>query len=232
MSTTKNYVIPAAFAVLLFLLGSTAAFADHSFEAHVSKSRAITTSNSAETTVTVSSALTTAGRTRLQGLLDEARTELAKLVEQLDLPEDRTRHTHMDDEHDDMNDDHDMGDGHDDDDMGHSHTMPINVDPENAPTLEIKVHEDPKSGWNVELITTNYTFAPEHASTEHVEGEGHAHLYVDEVKINRVYGHWYHLATLGDPGEHTIRVELSANSHNPLAVEGEIIEDSETITVE
>lgn len=101
-----------------------------------------------------------------------------------------------------------------------------------VPTLAMTVHEDPKSGYNIELTTTNFTFAPEHASTEAVAGEGHAHIYVDGVKINRVYGNWYHLGTVGGVGEHEVRVELSANDHSAYAHNGEKIEAITTVVVE
>jgi hypothetical protein len=93
---------------------------------------------------------------------------------------------------------------------------------EPVPTVELIVHEDAKAGWNLEIVTTNFTFAPEHASTEHVAGEGHAHLYVDGVKIGRVYGDWYHLAEL-ESGDHEVRVTLNANDHRDLATGGETI---------
>lgn len=43
-------------------------------------------------------------------------------------------------------------------------------------------------------------------------GEGHAHIYIDDVKIGRVYGEWYHLATANlnlSPGSHVVRVDLN-----------------------
>lgn len=46
-----------------------------------------------------------------------------------------------------------------------------------------------------------------------------------------MYGEWFHLDGL-DEGEREVRVELSANSHNPLALDGEIIDDSQTLEVE
>lgn len=116
---------------------------------------------------------------------------------------------------------------------GHSHDTLYEL-PEGvaAPTIALTVHKDPKSGYNVEITTTNFTFAPEKASTATVAGEGHAHIYVDGKKINRVYDNWYHLADLGDEGEHTIRVELSANDHSVYSVNGEHIEAEATVVVE
>jgi hypothetical protein len=115
--------------------------------------------------------------------------------------------------------------------MDHHHDQLDISQSELIPTLDIEILKDPKSGINVHLLTTNFTFAPEHASTEHVEGEGHAHIYVDDVKISRVYGEWFHLDNL-DAGEREIRVTLNANSHQELAIEGESIAATETVSIE
>ncbi len=113
---------------------------------------------------------------------------------------------------------------------GHSHgdgeTFEATGD---APTLAVEVFEDPKSGWNLQLLTTDFTFAPEAASTEAVEGEGHAHLYIDGVKQGRIYGEWWHLGDLPE-GDHEITVELSANDHRPYGVDGEPITATVTVT--
>ncbi len=113
----------------------------------------------------------------------------------------------------------------------HSHHDPIEV-PEGTPvpTLRVEVLEDPKSGYNLRLDTTNFTFAPEHVSTDPVPGEGHAHLYIDGEKITRLYGPWYNLPEL-TPGTHEIRVELSNNNHAPVAHNGRIIEDTAIVEV-
>ena len=65
----------------------------------------------------------------------------------------------------------------------------------------------------------NFAFAPEHASRDHVPGEGHAHVYVNGVKLGRFYGPWLHLDNL-PPGEVTVEVTLNANDHRPLSVAG------------
>lgn len=119
-----------------------------------------------------------------------------------------------------------MDDGHE-----HDHGEGIEVgDGDAVPTVTLTAEPDSKSGVNVRIETTDFTFAPENASTEHVAGEGHAHVYVDGEKHGRVYGEWYHLDGI-DPGEHEISVDLNANSHAPLLVDGEKIEDSVTVEV-
>jgi hypothetical protein len=99
-----------------------------------------------------------------------------------------------------------------------------------APTVAIRVIEDAKAGWNVQVDTTNFRWAPEHASQAHVPGEGHAHLYVDGKKVARLYGPWFHLERLA-PGTREVRVTLNANSHEELAVNGKILAATASVVV-
>ena len=96
-----------------------------------------------------------------------------------------------------------------------------------VPTVDLILHRDPMSGWNAQIITTDFRFAPESASLENKEGEGHAHIYVNGEKINRIYGEWYHLADT-TPGD-TVMVNLNANDHSPLLFGGIEIADEEII---
>jgi len=91
---------------------------------------------------------------------------------------------------------------------------------ENIPTVKLMAHEDPMSGWNLEIITTNFEFAPQGASKDHVSGQGHAHLYLDGHKITRLYSNWFHIPEL-DPGEHTLMVTLNSNNHRDYTVNEE-----------
>ena len=112
-------------------------------------------------------------------------------------------------------------------DGGHGGVQEI---PEGAeiPTIEIGITEDPLEGWNLRVRTTDFEIVPENVSTDHVDGEGHMHLYIDGEKVSRIYGEWHHIGAL-EPGEHEVRVELSSNNHSALAVGGDIIDDDATI---
>jgi hypothetical protein len=98
------------------------------------------------------------------------------------------------------------------------------------PAVTLVVHKDPKAGWNLQVRVENFRFAPEHASTAHVAGEGHAHLFIDGKKITRLYGAWYHIPTL-TPGTHKITVVLNANSHEDLTVKGRAVSDTKVVQV-
>ncbi len=100
------------------------------------------------------------------------------------------------------------------DDEGHSMEHGDGVSAaEPLPTISIAVTDDPKSGHNVAIEVTNFTITPQNVNTEHVDGEGHLHLYIDGERKGRLYGLNTHLAGL-DPGTHEIAVDLSANDHS------------------
>lgn len=81
------------------------------------------------------------------------------------------------------------------------------------PTVALMATPDPIGGWNVKLETTNFTFTPETVGDAAVAGEGHAHLYLNDEKIARLYGPWHHIPEL-PPGTYTLRVTLHANDHS------------------
>ncbi len=97
------------------------------------------------------------------------------------------------------------------------HTL-FDIPAENAPTVVLTVTPDAAIGYNVHMETTNFTWTPENVNLERVAGEGHAHIYVDGVKIGRFYGPDAHI-TAGGPGS-TFVVYLAANDHSEFAVDG------------
>jgi hypothetical protein len=100
----------------------------------------------------------------------------------------------------------------------------------NRPAVELIVHTDAKKGWNLQVQTEHFRWAPEHVNLAHVPGEGHAHLYVNGKKLTRLYGEWYYLEHLR-PGDNRITVTLNANSHDDYAINGEPVFATQIVTV-
>ena len=100
-----------------------------------------------------------------------------------------------------------------------------------VPTVKLYLLKDPMSGWNVNILTENFRFAPENVSRNNIPGEGHAHLYVDGVKVNRVYGPWYFIGPLSS-GKHSVKVTISSNDHQNLTVDNVLISDTVDIIVD
>lgn len=107
----------------------------------------------------------------------------------------------------------------------HDHPV-LPVDPAlPIPSLTHLVFPDAMDGYNVQILSRNFTFTPASINRESVANEGHAHIYVNGAKIARVYGNWYHLpASYLKPGVNAVTVTLNANDHSTWAMpEGELI---------
>ncbi|MEM7091277.1 MAG: hypothetical protein AAF496_17115 [Pseudomonadota bacterium] len=110
-------------------------------------------------------------------------------------------------------------------DTGHGHGeihSTVEVDPDSAPKVSIRVVRDTLSGWNVFLEVDKFTFAPERVNQANAPNEGHAHLYLNGQKVTRLYGTAFHLSDL-PPGRNVISVGLNANDHSDLVLNGQPI---------
>lgn len=123
---------------------------------------------------------------------------------------------------------HQIKEGHSHGSMSHEPLMIPAGQP--TPTLNLTVQPDTVRGWNLQAAVSHFTFAPERVNQASVTTEGHAHLYINGEKITRLYAPWYYIPAL-PPGEHSIRVELNANGHEPLVGADGAIEDTVTVTV-
>ncbi len=101
--------------------------------------------------------------------------------------------------------------------------------------LESKVQEDPVGGWNVRLVVTinvgsgkgidlnhDEFFSPQTINCYTTVKEartdgmftGHAHLYIDDKKITRIYAPWFYIPTKWlKKGTNQVRVTLNTNDH-------------------
>ena len=110
------------------------------------------------------------------------------------------------------------------------HVMTASVEAPEGTSVGLEIEPDAVSGFNITVTTPGFTFTPEAVNSEHVPGQGHAHLYVDGVKITRLYGASYHLTGLA-PGTHEVRVSLSTNSHADYVRGAGLVDATRTVTV-
>ena len=125
--------------------------------------------------------------------------------------------------------DHEGHEGHADH-TRHGHGMLMIPDGQPVPEITVDVFPDPVAGWNLQVQTANWAFAPEAVNTTSNLTEGHGHLYINGEKVTRIYSEWYYIPSL-PPGEHTLTVGLNANGHEALMYNGEAIEASVQISV-
>jgi uncharacterized membrane protein YphA (DoxX/SURF4 family) len=101
---------------------------------------------------------------------------------------------------------------------------------EQVPTIELKVAADERGGWNLQIITTNFTFTPQKVGGKDGAYEGHAHLFIDGKKVGRIYSNWFHLEI--PPGTHKVKVNLTSNSHMDYYYQDKPIEAEIDVTEE
>lgn len=112
----------------------------------------------------------------------------------------------------------------------HKHTPYEIKSDESLPEVSIDVQKDPKSGWNLKVMTQNFKFSGKNASLEHVSGQGHAHLYIDNKKVTRLYASWFYIPEM-EKGERVIKVSLNTNDHKTYSKNGKLVEAIQKINV-
>jgi len=87
---------------------------------------------------------------------------------------------------------------------------------EPAPRLTVEVVPD-GDGWQVRVVSEDFTFTEIVEGLGHVPGYGHGHLYLDGVKLQRMYTPEARIGAL-PPGDHRIEVTLNTNDHRAYVV--------------
>ena len=124
-----------------------------------------------------------------------------------------------------------LADGdHDSTTMPPTGTMPTSHEAPAKMTTAITVTKDAKMGHNLHVKSTRFRWTPANASGKHVQGQGHAHLYIDGKKITRLYGPWFFIGDL-TKGKHTIKVTLNGNDHGDYVRGKRVIAAMATVTV-
>ena len=101
---------------------------------------------------------------------------------------------------------------------------------ETAPTVTLEA-EAFDGGWLIRIATTDFTFDPDAVDAAHVPGAGHAHMYLNGLKLGRVFGGEYRIGTL-PPGTHSLRVALNTNDHRAYATADGPVSASVTLTAD
>ena len=112
----------------------------------------------------------------------------------------------------------------------HGANAPELVASETPVSVAITAEPDANGGADVHIATEGFRFAPELVDQAHTAGAGHAHIYVDGVKLGRVFENEYHIEEMS-PGDHEIRVSLNTNDHGELTYNGQSVESTVTVTI-
>lgn len=100
-------------------------------------------------------------------------------------------------------------------------------DHDTLPSVDLSATQE-DGAWMLNLKTANFKFSKDAVDKDHVDGEGHAHLYVNDKKIARIYSETYELKDVkaGDK----IKVTLNTNDHREYAHHDKVIHDEVTLS--
>ena len=93
------------------------------------------------------------------------------------------------------------------------------------PSVNLEIYEDNMDGYNLFIKLENFILTPMDVGKKNKSNSGHIHLYVNDIKIGRVYSNWFHI-----PGryfnlkENIIKITLNSNLHDSFAINGNPIE--------
>ncbi len=106
--------------------------------------------------------------------------------------------------------------------LRHGQMKAVEVDP--APKLALTVvGPATEDGLKINLAVENFEFFVAGDDAAHVPNQGHAHVYLNGLKLGRLYEDEFTIGAL-KPGAYTVRVALNTNDHRPYAMAGAPIE--------
>ena len=100
---------------------------------------------------------------------------------------------------------------------------------QNPPDIEMTVAQKDDDTWSVLITTRNFEFfEPKTEPLAHQDGQGHGHLYLNGLKLQRMYSNQAIIGELPD-GKHVISVTLNSNDHKAFTVGGKPVSASAEI---
>jgi hypothetical protein len=120
--------------------------------------------------------------------------------------------------------------GGDMEEMDHDHDGGHEVAWSPPPSVSVTATETGPGTFDLQIDAESFAFVDVDAPPDVVEGEGHAHVLLDDRVVTMVYGDTYQLEDV-PPGEHEVSVQLSAADHQSWLIGGEPVEDTTTVTV-
>jgi len=101
-----------------------------------------------------------------------------------------------------------------------THNMAHGIETSPAPSIALAREPDhDANGFDVSLQVENFTFVLVEDSAPHVDGQGHAHIYLNGVKLGRLYDTRFAIGALL-PGDYTLTIALNGNDHRPYVSNG------------
>jgi len=107
--------------------------------------------------------------------------------------------------------------------MNHSRSRGVSVTP--SPKLSVSAPNGvSKSGLDIKLEVEDFSFVLAPNDAQHIPNEGHAHVYLNGLKLGRLYNSAFTLGAV-PANEYELRVTLNSNDHRPYLTEGSAVQE-------
>ena len=107
--------------------------------------------------------------------------------------------------------------------MNHSRSRGVSVTP--SPKLSVSAPNGvSKSGFDIKLEVEDFSFVLAPNDAQHIPNEGHAHVYLNGLKLGRLYNSAFTLGAV-PANEYELRVTLNSNDHRPYLTEGSAVQE-------
>tara|TARA_B100001113_G_C20684602_1_gene437906 strand:- start:93 stop:527 length:435 start_codon:yes stop_codon:yes gene_type:complete len=92
------------------------------------------------------------------------------------------------------------------------------------PSIDMEIYKDSIDGYNLFIDLKNFTLDPSQVGRVVKANTGHLNLFVNEIKIGRIYSNWFHIPQrFFNLEENNIKVTLNSNLHEAFTIEDEPI---------
>ena len=93
------------------------------------------------------------------------------------------------------------------------------------PSVNLEIVEDSVDGYNLYIDLKNFNLAPDLVGKENQSNTGYLSLYVNDIKIARVYSQWFHIPQrFFYLKENLVKVTLNTNLNGEFTLDGETIQ--------
>ena len=93
------------------------------------------------------------------------------------------------------------------------------------PKVDIEVSIDKLGGYNLFFDLQNFKLSPENIEVKNDNNSGYLQLFVNNIKISRIYSSWFHAPErFFYQKENSIKVKLFTNLHDELTIDNQPIE--------
>jgi len=92
------------------------------------------------------------------------------------------------------------------------------------PSVNLEIMRDNVDGYNLYIDLKNFNLAPKLVGIENQSNTGYLSLYVNDIKIARVYSQWFHIPQrFFYLKENLVKVTLNTNLNGEFTLDGETI---------